>query len=58
MPCSVNRLDNVMQPDALKWAIKEERRVPLPLPCTPLVKPPSWPDASDVGNLLTRHRLS
>ena len=50
--------DDVMQPEALKWAIQEERRVPLPLPCTPLVKPPSWPEARDVGNPQTRHRLS
>ena len=58
MPCSVSRLDDVMQLDALKWAIKEKRRVPLPRPCSPLLKLPSWPAARDVGNLPTRHRLS
>ena len=50
--------DDVMQPDALEWAIKGEPGVALPLPCTPLVKPPSWPEGRGFGNPPARRRLS
>ena len=50
--------DDVMQPEALKWALKREPGVACPLPCISLVKPPSWSEGRDFGNPPTRRRLS
>jgi hypothetical protein len=50
--------DDVMQPDALSWAVNANRGTALPLPCTSLAKPPSWPEERNFQNPPARRRLS
>ena len=50
--------DDVMQPEALTWAMNINRGIALPLPCTELVKPTSWVEEKDFRTPPARRRLS
>ena len=50
--------DDVMQPDALAWAVNSKHCASLPLPCTSLVKPPSWMEHRGSRKEPGRRRLS
>jgi ubiquitin-protein ligase len=50
--------DDVMQPEALSWALNANRGTELPLSCTLLVKPPGWPEERDFRTPPARRRLS
>jgi hypothetical protein len=50
--------DDVMQPEALAWAMNAGRGIALPLACTSLLKPTSWPQEKDFRNPRARRRLS
>jgi hypothetical protein len=50
--------DDVMQPEALSWALDANRGTELPLSCSLLVKPPGWPEERDFRNPSPRRRLS
>ena len=50
--------DDVMQPEALSWAVNANRGTDLPLPCASLAKPDSWAEEKDFRNPPARRRLS
>ncbi len=50
--------DDVMQPEALSWAMNPNRGITLPLSCTSLTKPAGWPEEKDFQNPPVRRRLS
>ncbi len=50
--------DDVMQPEALSWAVNANRGIALPLLCTGLAKPASWAEERDFRTPPVRRRLS